>query len=847
MRTMLGAIALFGLTLWGVAADADVAQLAKAKRWNELASLFTDNSGRQLAERFGSVRALELFPAAGGRFTYYAKFPEQGEIGTLTMSRDGNRLSNLNISVMVANMNYTTGYVRYPVELVRLQLGDAELELRSGALYQPVPQRDVFLFSGSWRLQLHPGDVEEQNSLKKAVHRDSFVSQGQTILLALSETEFLKELPSPESTDLPDSPDGRFLIDLFRQEFGCRVPGFDEYWYYPIYRELNLAFFRQDRRSHFKFIFNRNVSPDTSLILLPANRFLLHYNSVQRPKMFLQSPEELERLVANIYYNPGDGLLSATAQIRFREEGGIKTLALAPGLGVREIRDVDGHPLPFLNNERALYLGGPGNRRANIYYAGVFDSNEKNADGPDINPNRVDTLHVLTRDASFYPSPGLTFFPNRLTISLPEAYSCLAPGRLVSSQRYGGRAVFRFESPGSKGLDVVCGSFREVGKVDGLLPIRIHSTAGRFFEKYVSTDKLRSYTDFMISRFGPLPVGEMNILFRRWIDFGGQSYEGFVVFNLAENRINWTETTARRVARDSPVVLTDPITDSMIHELAHQWWGGMVSWRTYRDVWVTEGLAQFSVLAYWQETLPADRFREILDRARRWVVRYGDAGPIVYGQRIANLTGSYDAYQSVVYTKSALVLQMLREIVGGEELFGKLRRGLDEFRFQSVSGFQFGRLLAEGEKQELLERFLRGWLQTRALPRVTWRVQENGKGAELRVSQLDTDLVFPLELQIETPSGRVTRTFVVEGREQVVALPEWQPGQLLQVQAVAAPLLSLERERSGSAGFFSQAMKRPRISFSSSRRATGTAMRRPRRSSRLFSSRNASGSGKVSA
>jgi aminopeptidase N len=34
------------------------------------------------------------------------------------------------------------------------------------------------------------------------------------------------------------------------------------------------------------------------------------------------------------------------------------------------------------------------------------------------------------------------------------------------------------------------------------------------------------------------------------------------------------------------------------HETAHQWWGDMVSWRSYRDQWLSEGFAEYSGILY---------------------------------------------------------------------------------------------------------------------------------------------------------------------------------------------------------------------------------------------------------
>src|SRR5688500_17076149 len=46
------------------------------------------------------------------------------------------------------------------------------------------------------------------------------------------------------------------------------------------------------------------------------------------------------------------------------------------------------------------------------------------------------------------------------------------------------------------------------------------------------------------------------------------------------------------------------------HEVAHQWWGHIVGWSTYRDQWISEGFAEFSASLYVQHAVGFDKFKE---------------------------------------------------------------------------------------------------------------------------------------------------------------------------------------------------------------------------------------------
>jgi hypothetical protein len=103
------------------------------------------------------------------------------------------------------------------------------------------------------------------------------------------------------------------------------------------------------------------------------------------------------------------------------------------------------------------------------------------------------------------------------------------------------------------------------------------------------------------------------------------------------------------------------------HELAHQWWGHQVAPFSYRDAWLSEGFAEYTAALVAQQTGGWPRYdsfwekarHTILDRPRAASINNDEAGPISRGQRL--ITWRNDAaYDSLVYSKGAFVLHMLR-------------------------------------------------------------------------------------------------------------------------------------------------------------------------------------------
>jgi hypothetical protein len=108
-----------------------------------------------------------------------------------------------------------------------------------------------------------------------------------------------------------------------------------------------------------------------------------------------------------------------------------------------------------------------------------------------------------------------------------------------------------------------------------------------------------------------------------------------------------------------------------VHEVAHQWWGNVVGWSSYRDQWINEGLSVYLALLFADSQKMPDR------TLLAWLTRYrkqliaktpdsdrapADIGPVTMGTRLSS-SKSPEAYDTVVYSKGAWIFHMLREML----------------------------------------------------------------------------------------------------------------------------------------------------------------------------------------
>ena len=104
------------------------------------------------------------------------------------------------------------------------------------------------------------------------------------------------------------------------------------------------------------------------------------------------------------------------------------------------------------------------------------------------------------------------------------------------------------------------------------------------------------------------------------------------------------------------------------HEVAHQWWGQTVGFRSYRDQWMSEGFAQTSASIFLQITEPKpDKFLEFWRQERKLITEKNpmgfrpiDVGPVTMGFRLSSPRAGWDIYQNLVYPKGAFILHMIR-------------------------------------------------------------------------------------------------------------------------------------------------------------------------------------------
>ncbi|HWT01794.1 MAG TPA: DUF3458 domain-containing protein [Pyrinomonadaceae bacterium] len=213
-------------------------------------------------------------------------------------------------------------------------------------------------------------------------------------------------------------------------------------------------------------------------------------------------------------------------------------------------------------------------------------------------------------------------------------------------------------------------------------------------------------------------------------------------------------------------------TENLIsHELAHSWFGNLVTCRDWSELWLNEGFATFMEAVFREHDAGHDAY---LDEMRSNTALYfledlaRHRRPLVFDRYRSPL----DLFDTTVYKKGAVVLHMLRETVGDELFWKALHRYLEENKFKPVTTADLRRVFEETTGQRL-DWFFDQWVYKAGFPELRVRSFYNAQTRKLTLEVTQTQgqeamtpLVFrlPMEIELATQSG--TRTERVEITER---------------------------------------------------------------------------------
>jgi len=374
----------------------------------------------------------------------------------------------------------------------------------------------------------------------------------------------------------------------------------------------------------------------------------------------------------------------------------------------------------------------------------------------------ADGRYAVDDRSAWYPFMPPTFARFDLTFHCPEQLRVVSTGERVSEKvENGERVVRRIATAPEHVAGFNLGEYRVV--TDEHPPYHVECYADAAMQASQGGEdplallirQTENILDYYTRQFGLLPIHHLAI--SPVPGYFGQGFPGLIYLSA----LSYLPEEQR------PAALRGPRLDSFFsdlllpHEVAHQWWGNIVTAGDYRTAWLIESLAEDSALQYLQSMKGPQAVDAVLERYREDLLEERNgrsieaAGPIDFGVRLLNTAG-FEAWERITYEKGAWILRMLRERLG-DKGFDELRSALiQQYSEKTITNEEFRRLASSfvprGQPDPSLSDFFDTWVYGTGIP--TLRLRIAGRSRLLEVSGVDEDFSADIPLHCKSESGR---------------------------------------------------------------------------------------------
>ncbi|MCC7014185.1 MAG: M1 family peptidase [Planctomycetes bacterium] len=390
-----------------------------------------------------------------------------------------------------------------------------------------------------------------------------------------------------------------------------------------------------------------------------------------------------------------------------------------------EALEVDGKPARFERNadELTVFPAEPVDQGAtfttSVRYGGI-PTGVKDPSAP------VDDIGWLSSAGEIYvfsqPNGAMSFFPcndhpldkARFTISIdvPQPLEAVANGVLVETREHGERRTFVWKARDPMATYLVTLAIAEFDEQElvgpnGLVIVN-YFTKGSRASARKPFERTGEFITFLSETFGPYPF----------------EICGNILSNVSIGLALETQTKpvyGRGAAGEATIV----------HELAHQWFGNAVSVQDWNDIWINEGISEYAAWMYLEKHKGREAFEQELLRNYVMAREAKASAPGKPGVR--------EMFGIGVYVRGPLALHAVRVGLGDERFLALMRSWVAEHLHGNASLEDFLEHVERHGTPEL-RATLESWLNDSTMPSVPawdaeWKKQQEERDARRKARE----------------------------------------------------------------------------------------------------------------
>jgi aminopeptidase N len=274
---------------------------------------------------------------------------------------------------------------------------------------------------------------------------------------------------------------------------------------------------------------------------------------------------------------------------------------------------------------------------------------------------------------------------------------------------------------------LIVGNFEYIeGSVDGI-PIRVYSTPGKKEMGKFALEAAEYIVGYYDKYFGiKYPYGKLDLIGLPDFSAGAMENVGCITFREVLLQID---------EKQGSIDLKKTIASVTAHEIAHMWFGDLVTMKWWDDIWLNEGFAT------WMEDKPVAKWKP------EWNYNLDDVsgtGGTLNTDSLANTRPIHQAaetpaqiqelFDGIAYGKAASVLRMLESYLGEETFRAGVNAYLKEHQYGNSTADDFWDTQAKTSHKPV-DKIMPTWVKQPGTPIVNVKAQCSGNSTTVSLSQ----------------------------------------------------------------------------------------------------------------